>query len=502
MKTPTVSYRVCESACEFTPLRGRGDLVGKDGRFGLHFESIHGRARIPSHTLAEPRGTVVAWVLPMQEMFPVAPYPAHARSNPFFNRFVVLSDREVIGDIEAAGFSWLFSTDWHPVFLAKFGPGSIECAIGNVAGPSRVAFAASGHFEMPRQVWQQIAVTWDHEAGDYALWCNGVKVGAHDTSQEKGVVFPAGASLFLGNPGVAIGTTEFYSGALSGEELAAKFQAEAVVVSEPWQSRLQRIYQGENLAPMPELPTDRTDGWVDQGEFRLDAGDLYSDFFVQGAIHCYRQTDEGLRLTTDSFEKKAELDAFVKPLSGPELDLTRTYLFTRRTFEGDLCVSVDFKIHAHGGLALLMAGVAGMQGEDFLQDYPGRTDGSMRCVCWEDLRNYHWEFYREMKDVRNDLVSHAVLKNPWFKPVAFQIEPRTWELERWYRLSWLHVGDRVLGAIDGNVVVDFTDTGFDNNGPVLRNGRVALRAMMRTDMTFRNLRILARPDVTRRPASC
>jgi hypothetical protein len=47
--------------------------------------------------------------------------------------------------------------------------------------------------------------------------------------------------------------------------------------------------------------------------------------------------------------------------------------------------------------------------------------------------------------------------------------------------------------------VDFTDTGFDNNGPVLRNGRVALRAMMRTDMTFRNLRILARPDVVRRP---
>jgi hypothetical protein len=32
---------------------------------------------------------------------------------------------------------------------------------------------------------------------------------------------------------------------------------------------------------------------------------------------------------------------------------------------------------------------------------------------------------------------------------------------------------------------------------VLRNGRIALRAMMRTDVTLRNLRVLERPDVSR-----
>lgn len=72
-----------------------------------------------------------------------------------------------------------------------------------------------------------------------------------------------------------------------------------------------------------------------------------------------------------------------------------------------------------------------------------------------------------------------------------------WEIDRWYSLTWLQLGNRIRGAIDGTVVVDFTDDGFQNNGPVLRNGRIALRAMMRTDVTLRNLRVLERPDVSR-----
>jgi hypothetical protein len=92
-----------------------------------------------------------------------------------------------------------------------------------------------------------------------------------------------------------------------------------------------------------------------------------------------------------------------------------------------------------------MLQAAGMQGEDFLNDYPLRSDGSMHTACWEDVRNYHWEFYREMLDVRNDVVSHAVIKNPWFCPVALQVENRRWELGRWYRVTFLQEKNRVRG---------------------------------------------------------
>jgi hypothetical protein len=100
-----------------------------------------------------------------------------------------------------------------------------------------------------------------------------------------------------------------------------------------------------------------------------------------------------------------------------------------------------------------------------------------------------------MLDTRNDLVTHAMLKNPWFKPIAFQVENRRWELNRWYKLEFLQEGGRIRGAIDGVAVIDLEDNGFDNNGPVLKHGHVAIRCMMRTDMVIRNLQVRDRPLV-------
>jgi hypothetical protein len=99
-----------------------------------------------------------------------------------------------------------------------------------------------------------------------------------------------------------------------------------------------------------------------------------------------------------------------------------------------------------------------------------------------------------MFDTRNDLVSHAVIKNPWHCPVAFQIENRHWELDRWYRVTFLQEESRLRGAIDNVTVFDTTDNGLTNNGPVMRQGRIALRVMMRSDITFRNLEISNRPN--------
>jgi hypothetical protein len=81
----------------------------------------------------------------------------------------------------------------------------------------------------------------------------------------------------------------------------------------------------------------------------------------------------------------------------------------------------------------------------------------------------------------------------WFKPMSFQMENRKWELDRWYRLEYVQEDAWIRGAIDGVTVMDVIDDAYSNNGPVLLNGRVALRCMMRTDMTFRNLRVWNRP---------
>ncbi len=118
----------------------------------------------------------------------------------------------------------------------------------------------------------------------------------------------------------------------------------------------------------------------------------------------------------------------------------------------------------------------------------------MNVVHKEDVRNYHWEFYRQMLSTRNDLVSHGSYKNPWLRPLSFQIENRQWDLDRWYRLTFVQEGARIRGAIDDVTVMDVNDTGFDNNGPIFRHGHLAFRAMMRTDMTIRNWEVHTRPD--------
>ena len=479
----------------FHILHASARTVVHGSRAGLNFTSIHGRAALKQHTLHEEQGTVTFWVLPLQDYFPATLMDAHAKSNPFYNQFVFLSDRESVQEIEAANFCVFFHTYWHPVFMAKFGPGSIGQALW--WGDKRTAFAAAGHFQMHALTWYQLAVTWNHQTGIYVLYANGIKVGHSDAGLEKPLPYAKPAPwLYFGNPAYALGDAACYADALSPEQMRGLFREEAAESVNPAvQTELETMYEGRHL-PAFEFTPSAAEGWQSGLELSLQDPADYDHFFHQGCGPCLKFTPEGLRITTPGFDIWEKGQSHTA--TAGELDMTRMYLWTRRFFEGDLYVSVDFKIHRHGGLALLMAQAAGMQGERFLDDYRLRSTGSMRVVCWEDVRNYHWEFYREIVDVRNDLVSHACLKNPWARPINFQIENRTWELERWYRLVFLQEGARLRGTIDSTTVMDAHDHGFENSGPVLRGGYVALRLMMCSDMTFRNLQIHTRPEFVTR----
>ncbi len=487
MKDYTLHY----SPDAFQILHESARKITHEGRSGISFTSIRGRGALPRHALNRPKGTLTLWVLPLQEFFPATHHKAHGLSNPFFDRFVFLTDREAVQELEAANFKLFFTSDWNPVLTLEFEQNAGNILWGVATG------ARVGHFEMEAFHWYQLAVTWDHESGVYVIYANGVRIGHSDVTGTVPVnCDPAAPRLYFGSPAYAMGDLGFFDEALTDEEIAGVFEREVVTRNDGIQASLEKTYLGKKLEPLA-LPPLEEDGWTLGRKFSfLDESD-YEAFYHQGCGPSISFTPEGMRVTTPTFEE------YLKRL-GPKgvfenFDMTRMYLWTREVFEGDLHVAFDFKLHAHKGLALLMTHAAGMQGEDFLEDYPLRSDGSMSVVCWEDVRNYHWEFFREMVGVRNDVASHAVLKNPWFRPVAFQIEPRSWELDRWYRLAYHQEGERIRGAIDGTTVFDFTDTGFDNNGPVLRHGRVVLRCMMRSDITFRNMEIWNRPLFSHEP---
>jgi hypothetical protein len=461
----------------------RHRVIEHQDRWGLHLPGIRERFILPEHSLNAARGTLTLWVLPLDDLFPQAHYEQHKLSYPFSDRFVFLSDREAVGDVGPAQFCLYYDNGWHPVFIAKFHQGDRRKLVW---AETQGAIAMSGHFEFHRLHWYQLAVTWDREKSLYRVYANGVLVAHTDATYEGRLLEqPCGPMLYGGNPALAYSTIEFHESVLSSEELKEKYRTERPADDPRLDQMLSHTYEGVGL-PAFQFSPDQS--W----RHRLDVpfqerSDLLL-FHHQGAINDLRFEEGGLRIRTPPMiESLRRADA--------PRDMTRMYLWSRDAFEGDLYVRVEFKPMQHGGLALLMTQAAGMQGESFLRDYFLRTDGSMQMVCWEDVRNYHWEFYREMVDVRNDLISHACLKNPWYKPMSFQVENRRWEMNRWYVLEYLQEGPRLRGALDGVTVMDVCDTGFDNNGPVLLHGHIALRCMMRTDVVFRGLTVWDRPHV-------
>lgn len=466
------------------------------GRAGLNFTGIRGRLAVPEHTLNAPQGSLTLWVAPLDDV-DVAPHHVHhARSNPAADKFALLSDREALPEVETAHFALYYHTWWHPSLIAKWGRGSyLESCFNLQQKPT----AAPGHFSFHRHHWYQLALTWDRPAGDYRMYANGMLIATHDTIASRLYDDVCGPTLYLGNPAFAFSDLAFYDTRLAPDAVRAIHAAEATQDYPDLAAELAHVYEGGGLEQF-EFTRDSSDGWETKLDLSLCERAHYERFFLQGCGTAVHFTDEGFHIRTPDFAESARLGGVgsVNKFDTSK-DLSRLYLWTRDVFEGDLHVSFDFRLHAEGGLALLMTQASGMQREDFLEDYALRVNGSMATVFGEDVRNYHWEFYRQMCDVRNDLANHGLMKNPWYRPLAFQVENRRWELERWYRLDWVQEGPRLRGAIDGVTVIDVTDNPHDNNGSVFTAGRVALRCMMRTDLTVRNLVVRNRSHFSSRP---
>jgi hypothetical protein len=136
-----------------------------------------------------------------------------------------------------------------------------------------------------------------------------------------------------------------------------------------------------------------------------------------------------------------------------------------------------------------------MNREDFMKDYPLKTNGTMTTVYGENVRNYHWEYYRDMADVTNFTQNSVLAKNPFAHAASFGALDIPVDYNRWNKLQFLQTGNRIVGAINGTVMIEFEDSGFNNNGPVYNSGHIAIRCMIHTKMLFRNLKVYNRSQV-------
>ena len=42
----------------------------------------------------------------------------------------------------------------------------------------------------------------------------------------------------------------------------------------------------------------------------------------------------------------------------------------------------------------------------------------MVTIIGDGVRNYHWEFFRKTPDLRSDLQTRILVKNPWTRPLG------------------------------------------------------------------------------------
>jgi hypothetical protein len=449
---------------------GQAREIEVAGRRGLQPTSIHTRMQLNEHTLNNERGSVTLWVLPMEDLSSFASIQHMHKTDPGYDIYPILSDNENVRDWQQATFAWTWAAHWYPQWWAKFYKGSIY---PDGFDPNPRAVVLAGHFNFRAMRWVQLGLTWDKAASQYRLYANGVLVSTSNQFARSLEAQTCGKTLFLGEPAMAFSELNFYDACLDAGEMAQRYSAEAVEADAEMLANLRRTFAGADPQPFDWHPDA---SWTLRLDLPMNEPGTLDHFYVQGNTDAPSVTPDGLLVHTP------------ERVDGDD-DRAQVYLWTRQAFENDLAIEFDFKPEAPNGLSLLMLQASGLHREDFMEDYPLRTTGSMAVVYCENVRNYHWEFFRGMDDTRNDVASSALIKQPWNRPLAYWCGDRRLALDEWHRIQFVQHGARLRGAIDGVIVFDVRDESCAFTGSHYNCGHLAIRCMIKTRNIYRNLRV-------------
>ena len=465
--TPT-DTRTCE-------LRGSARMVKTEGREGLNLTSVHSAFEMKQHTLNENEGSVSMWVMSLEDL---APYPIQegmSMGSPYFRNYPFLTDSPDPMNGDAGNFKILFWNNFHPAIRVQFDKGSFYEEAFDY--PHQALISVS-HFTFPAHRWYHFTLTWNHAEERYALYVNGILIGrenqfGHDLKRRS----TTGNSVFVGGPMLCFSDYRFYDQELTEKTIYKEYREQATNYDPDEEHELLYTYAGKFKKPFSfEVDTS----WTPELDLSLQSPSQMDNFYIQGEPVKAEITSEGLLLQTIDAE-------YTSPLRRKQM-----YLWTNKMFEGDLYVEYEFKVLRPGGLSLLILQATGMNREDFMADYPRKTSGMMTTVFGENVRNYHWEYYREMSDMSNDRENSVLFKNPYYRPLSFSAREKSLDYDKWHKLQFLQIGNKLVGAIDGVIMVEFEEDGMVNSGPVLTSGHIAIRCMVHTKMLFRNLKVYNR----------
>jgi hypothetical protein len=448
------------------------------GRRGINPTSIHTAiALAKGHTLNGPRGTLVLWFFALEDL--AASFVAdHMKiDNEFFDNYTFLSDHAIPRDYPKSNFCFLWNR--FNEFRAKFFKGTVYPTHEGFEPPQKAWVQAVPFNYFQQHRWYQLAVAWDDDAKRADLFVNGVHLGTSDvfnTSFHRDI---AGDTLYAGSPALCHGEVAFYDEVLTGAQLYAAYRAATPDYDAAIEKQLRHHFEGADLQEFTFDPVAA--GWTKQFDvdFRNPIEQL-KDFYVQGHTSSVKPAahPEGLLIEPPRLR-----------YASPESWESQVYLWSNRTFEGDIYAEWEWKALRPGGLSLFIIHASGMNREDFMADYPRKTNGNMGTVHGQNVRNYHWEYYREMSDVRNDTGTAFSRKNPFAYRIGFGSAPEPFAIDVWHKAQLVQHGGKIRGAIDGKILLEIDDNSRTNSGCILNYGHIGLRCMVRSAMVFRNLKV-------------
>lgn len=460
-------------------INGSARILELKGRKGINPTSIHTAIQLAGgHTLNEPRGTLTLWFFALEDLAASFVADHMKMQNEFFDNYTFLCDFPTPRNYPAANFCFIWNR--FNEFRAKFFKGTVYPTHEGFEPPQKAWVQAVPFNYFQQHRWYQLAVTWDDSAKSASLFVNGVLVGKSDIFNKDFHRDIAGDTLYAGCPALCHGEIEFYDEVLDDAALYKKYRAGAPDYDSAIEKELRHHFEGadfENFVFDPE----NTPGWTKQFDVDFqNPAEQIKEFYIQGHAASVKPggNPEGLLIETPELR-----------YGSAEAWNSQVYIWSNRTFEGDIYLEFEWKALKPNGLALLMVHASGMTREDFMADYPKKTNGTMNSVHAENVRNYHWEFYREMNDVRNDTGTAFSRKNPFAYRIGFGSAPAPFAIGEWHKLQLVQRGGKLTGAIDGKILLEINDSSRTNSGCILNYGHVAIRCMVHSALVFRNLKV-------------
>lgn len=146
----------------------------------------------------------------------------------------------------------------------------------------------------------------------------------------------------------------------------------------------------------------------------------------------------------------------------------------------------EFQLLSENGLCIAFFSAKGRNGEDLFDPALQPREGIFSRYVKGDIDSYHISYFADTP--LNPRLTTNLRKNFGLNLVASGPAGVPANSSAIHKVTLVKEGARIRMAVDGRVIIDFTDDG-ETFGPVLREGKIGLRQMQWTKGRYRNFRV-------------